>query len=41
VSVVIEQFLIRSGLVMKDKSGLRDLTPKGREYLSDLGQITV
>lgn len=34
VSHVIEQFLIRAGLIAKDKGGLRELTAKGREHLS-------
>ncbi|MGA2620204.1 MAG: AAA family ATPase [Thermoguttaceae bacterium] len=33
VSVVIEQFLIRAGLVTKDHQGIRQLTAKGREHL--------
>lgn len=33
VSEVTELFLIRSGMVGKDKSGLRELTPKGREHV--------
>ena len=34
VSQVIEQFLVRFGLVVKDKNGLRELTAKGRTHLS-------
>jgi Holliday junction resolvasome RuvABC ATP-dependent DNA helicase subunit len=33
VSQVIEAFLIRAGLVMKDHQGIRQLTAKGREHL--------
>ena len=33
VSEVTEQFLVRSGLVMKDRSGLRQLTEKGLEHV--------
>ena len=33
VSQVIEQFLIRVGLVTKDHQGIRQLTAKGREHL--------
>lgn len=33
VSEVTESFLIRSAMVGKDKSGLRELTPKGREHV--------
>jgi Holliday junction DNA helicase RuvB len=32
VSGVTEQFLIRAGLIEKDKAGLRELTAKGREH---------
>jgi Holliday junction DNA helicase RuvB len=32
VSHVTEQFLIRAGLIEKDKAGLRELTAKGREH---------
>ena len=35
VSQVIEQFLVRFGLVVKDKNGLRELTAAGREHLSN------
>ena len=34
VSVVIEAFLIRAGLITKDHQGVRTLTAKGREHLS-------
>ena len=34
VSTVIEPFLIRSGLIVKDDSGRRQLSGKGREHLS-------
>ncbi len=34
VSQVIEAFLIRVGLVVKDHQGIRELTAKGREHLS-------
>lgn len=33
VSQITEQFLVRSGLIDKDKSGLRQLTAKGLEYV--------
>jgi len=33
VSNVTEQFLIRAGLIDKDKSGMRQLTPKGLEHI--------
>ncbi len=33
VSQVVEQFLVRSGLIDKDKSGLRQLTFKGLEHV--------
>jgi len=32
VSDVTEQYLIRAGLIDKDKIGLRQLTAKGREH---------
>jgi Holliday junction DNA helicase RuvB len=35
VTQVIEPFLIRSGLVVKDDQGRRQLTSKGREHLSE------
>jgi Holliday junction DNA helicase RuvB len=35
VSQVVEQFLIRSGLIVKDRNGLRELTAKGREHVSN------
>jgi Holliday junction DNA helicase RuvB len=35
VSQVVEQFLIRAGLIVKDKNGLRELTSEGREHLSN------
>jgi Holliday junction DNA helicase RuvB len=41
VSHVTEAFLIREGLIVKDKSGLRELTPKGREHLSVSRQHSV
>jgi Holliday junction DNA helicase RuvB len=34
VSQVVEPFLLRSGLIVKDDSGRRELTAKGREHLS-------
>ncbi|WP_417384180.1 Holliday junction DNA helicase RuvB C-terminal domain-containing protein [Gimesia sp.] len=34
VSHHVEPFLLRSGLVVKDKNGLRELTQQGYEYLS-------
>ena len=33
VSNVTEQFLIRAGLIDKDKTGLRQLTSKGLEHI--------
>ena len=41
VSQVTEAFLIREGLIVKDKFGLRELTAKGREHLSANRQISV
>ncbi|WP_390845208.1 Holliday junction DNA helicase RuvB C-terminal domain-containing protein [Anatilimnocola floriformis] len=38
---MIEPFLIRSGLITKDKSGLRELTADGREFLSNSCQQAV
>lgn len=35
VSTVIEPFLIRSGLIVKDDAGRRQLSGKGREHLSN------
>lgn len=35
VSTVIEPFLIRAGLLVKDDSGRRQLTAKGREHVSN------
>lgn len=35
VSTVIEPFLIRAGLLVKDDAGRRQLTGKGREHLSE------
>jgi Holliday junction DNA helicase RuvB len=35
VTQVIEPFLIRSGLVVKDDQGRRQLTARGRQHLSD------
>ena len=35
VSEVVEPFLIRAGLVLKDDQGKRQLTAKGREHVSD------
>ena len=37
VSNVTEQFLIRAGLIEKDKAGLRELTVRGREHLAQSG----
>lgn len=34
MSQVTEPFLIRSGLIVKDDQGRRQLTAKAREYLS-------
>ncbi len=41
VSQVIEQFLMRAGLLCKDKNGLRELTAEGREHLHHSSQQTV
>jgi peptide/nickel transport system ATP-binding protein len=41
VSQVTEAFLIRAGLVTKDHQGRRELTAKGREYVSNFSQIAV
>jgi len=41
VSQVIEQFLLRAGLIAKDKSGLRELTAKGRDRVSNACPQTV
>jgi holliday junction DNA helicase RuvB len=41
VSQVTEAFLIRAGLVTKDHQGRRELTAKGREYLSRSSQLPV
>jgi len=38
---VVEPFLLRSGLLIKDDQGRRELTAKGREHLSNRGVITV
>jgi Holliday junction DNA helicase RuvB len=38
VSEVVEPFLIRAGLVVKDDQGRRELTRKGRGHLSNLRQ---
>ena len=35
VATVIEPFLIRVGLIVKDDSGRRQLSVKGREHLSE------
>jgi Holliday junction DNA helicase RuvB len=37
VSQVVEPFLLRSGLIVKDDQGRRELTAKGREHLSNRG----
>ncbi len=41
ISSVTEQFLIREGFIDKDEAGMRFLTPKGREHLSQSRQETV
>jgi holliday junction DNA helicase RuvB len=41
VAQVMEAYLIRSGLVTKDHQGRRELTQKGRQYLSDSSQLAV
>jgi Holliday junction DNA helicase RuvB len=38
---VIEPFLVRSGLIVKDEQGRRNLTSEGREHLSNLGTTIV
>jgi Holliday junction DNA helicase RuvB len=38
---VIEPFLVRSGLIVKDEQGRRNLTAEGREHLSNLGTTVV
>jgi Holliday junction DNA helicase RuvB len=37
VSLVVEPFLLRSGLIVKDDAGRRELTAMGREHLSSRG----
>jgi Holliday junction DNA helicase RuvB len=41
VSEVIEPFLVRSGLLVKDKNGLRQLTQEGLDHLSKSRQRSV
>ena len=41
VSEVIEPFLIRAGLMVKDDQGRRELTAKGRDHLPNLRQKSV
>ena len=41
VSEVIEPFLVRSGLLIKDKNGLRQLTQEGLDHLSKSRQQDV
>ena len=41
LSSVIEPFMIRAGLVMKDDGGRRQITPAGREHLSKSCPISV
>jgi holliday junction DNA helicase RuvB len=41
VSHVVEPFLLRSGLMVKDDQGRRELTAKGRELLSHRGSKSV
>jgi len=36
VSKVTESFLLRAGLIVRQDGGRRELTPKGREYLSQI-----
>ena len=38
VAEVTEPFLIRSGLIVKDDQGRRQLTAQGREHVSNLRQ---
>jgi Holliday junction DNA helicase RuvB len=38
VAEVTEPFLIRSGLIIKDDQGRRQLTAQGREHVSNLRQ---
>lgn len=35
VAQVVEPFLLRSGLLVKDDNGRRELTAKGREHLTN------
>ena len=39
VSQVVEPFLLRSGLIVKDDGGRRELTAKGREHLTTSSQL--
>lgn len=39
VSQVVEPFLLRAGLVVKDDQGRRELTAKGRKHLTQSGQL--
>lgn len=39
VSTVLEPFLIRAGLIVKDDAGRRQLSGKGREHLSNSGLV--
>jgi Holliday junction DNA helicase RuvB len=41
VSQVVEPFLLRAGLIVKDDSGRRELTAKGREYQSNCAKQSV
>jgi Holliday junction DNA helicase RuvB len=41
VSQVVEPFLLRSGLLVKDDQGRRELTAKGREHLTNRPNNTV
>jgi Holliday junction DNA helicase RuvB len=41
VTTTIEPFLLRSGMVVKSDSGLRQLTEKGRDHLAELRPATV
>jgi Holliday junction DNA helicase RuvB len=41
VSQVVEPFLLRTGLIVKDDAGRRELTAKGREHLSNRSEQSV
>ncbi len=41
ITKTVEPFLLRSGLIVKTDTGLRQLTQEGREHLANLQSITV